>query len=507
MSYWKNTVLNYIGIIVTTLIAFFANPMLINTMGDDSYAVFRLVVFTVVTYACLFDMGIGVATNRLFAKFYYKNDIKEANAVISSSLVFYSLMWIVILVLMVVLSFILPDILRLDEKYHLPFYCLMFATSVYILFKLYSSVLQCIFTVLSRYDLIQAMNVIDRSVLYIGALIVIPLFYESIYATVISTLIASFLAFIFGFLLLNKFWKNIKFNFSFFDFHLLKSMLSFGIFGMLVLVGPIVLNQTQPIIISRYLGLTEVSYFSVVLLLYSTLATITAAMCSSLYPLVLKAKSENNMGEVASIYSLTIRRVLCLTTIILIPLVGFGDVFLCYWINPEYKSCWDILIVVCISIFLMPMTIVSNYVLNGAGEIKFLALFSILSAIICLSINIFLLKYTKMALMASAISFAIPYSLRGVASCIYACVQLKINVYNFIFKYVISISPCILVGSVVVYLFRCYLLPTNLFQVFLYSGIVGVFILAMSYFFVLDKKDTTLIHTYIKKLNNRIRIC
>ena len=502
MSYWKNTVLNYIGIIITTLIAFFANPMLINTMGDDSYAVFRLVVFTVVTYACLFDMGIGVATNRLFAKFYYKNDIKEANAVISSSLVFYSLMWIVILILMVVLSFTLPDILRLDEKYHVPFYCLMFATSVYILFKLYSSILQCIFTVLSRYDLIQAMNVIERGVLYIGALIIIPLFSEKIYATVVSTLFASFLTFIFGFFLLKKFWKNIKLNFSFFDFRVLKNMLSFGIFGMLVLVGPIVLNQTQPILISRYLGLAEVSYFSVVLLLYSTLATITAAMCSSLYPFVLKAKSENNMREVASIYTSTIRRSLLLVVVILIPLMGFGDVFLCYWVNIEYKSCWDILIVVCMSISLMPMTIVSNYVLNGAGEIKFLALFSILSAIICLSINIFLLKYTQMALMASAISFAIPYSLRGIASCAYACVQLKINVCKFIIKYFISVIPCVLIGTVVVYFLRCYLLPTNLFQVFLYSSFVGVLILISGYFFVVDKKDFDLIHAYINKIKS-----
>jgi len=170
----RNTVINLGGEALPFLVALFALPVLIRSIGVDRYGVFTLSMI-VVGYFGLFDFGLGRAATKLIAEAAASNDEAEipglfrislylmlAFGAVAAVLVAALAPWLVLSVLKI------PPALR-PESMH-AFYLLAFAMP----FVISGGSLGGTLSAFQRFDLINAVRVPTGIFSYLGPLLVLP---------------------------------------------------------------------------------------------------------------------------------------------------------------------------------------------------------------------------------------------------------------------------------------------------------------------------------------------
>jgi O-antigen/teichoic acid export membrane protein len=87
--------LNYLGVAIVSGIGFFLTPYMIRTLGATSYGVMALSI-SMLGYASLLDFGIGLSVMKLIADRVNDRDRTETRKIVSTVLVFYSVVGLVV---------------------------------------------------------------------------------------------------------------------------------------------------------------------------------------------------------------------------------------------------------------------------------------------------------------------------------------------------------------------------------------------------------------------------
>ena len=102
-------ILSYILMIFEVLSTLLLTPIIIRTLGQAEYGVYKLVV-SVNAYLLLLDLGVGNAIIRYISKYKAENDIQSERKFFGVILIYYSIIAVIILFLGIVLVYIFPDI-------------------------------------------------------------------------------------------------------------------------------------------------------------------------------------------------------------------------------------------------------------------------------------------------------------------------------------------------------------------------------------------------------------
>jgi O-antigen/teichoic acid export membrane protein len=84
---FRNSIVNTLRYIINYSIIFVLTPIIINGIGDAQYGLWAL-IFSLIGYAGLLDLGVQQATIKLVSEYKGKNDLEKLNEIISST-VFY----------------------------------------------------------------------------------------------------------------------------------------------------------------------------------------------------------------------------------------------------------------------------------------------------------------------------------------------------------------------------------------------------------------------------------
>ncbi|MBQ6534295.1 MAG: MATE family efflux transporter [Opitutales bacterium] len=489
LKYTKNLLSNILGNIALVLIVMVGTPILINTMGSDAYALWRIMVFTIISYAVLFDLGITASVKRYLGNALACEDYEKAAKVGTTAFYIYALLGA--LGALVVLSsiFWLPLTMEIPDEFELDFSLLAISTAIYVFVLFINNVYGVVFFILGRFEISQALLVFGRAGIFFGApLLIISCGMKPLAAMSATICAVSVLLVLFTTIFSKKVCPKYGVKLAPPDLSIAESMFSFGIYGFFILLGPLLANQTQPIIIGQMLSLSAVTSFSVLYILYSQCNSIVSSVTSPFFTIIMSLYGAGKFDELGKKFSEAISISFLIEISCVVPICFMAGTFFKYWISPEYYSLNKYMLMFLPAIIGMPYVYLSTQFLTAVGNIKPIGMYSIYMGISSIILTYALLYFTDWGLGGVVIAFCIPYALRALACLRSTASQMKIS-WTICLKPILNSIPVFLIGYVSMELLFFIKEPDSLFLTLFYMCILATISILTGFFVFLGNKQ------------------
>lgn len=329
----RNTLVNFLGQGIPLFFALLAIPFVIEGLGTDRYGVLTI-VWVVIGYFGLFDMGIGRATTKFVADFEARGD-KHLSPIILTSILLLIVIGlvgggVVVLATPWLVEFLkIPDDM-LQETTH-AFYVL----SLSIPLVLGSIGARGALEAQQRFNIVNAIKIPASTLNYLAPLLMLP-FTTSLQYIVMVMVLGRGLTFA------GYFWFSIKDEKT---FHIseypivqwTRDLFGFGAWITVSnLISPIMVYMDR-FILGGIISMTAVAYYTTPYDVVSRLLIVSGSFMGVMFPAFSVASMENR-SELGPLHRKSLRYLLLVLVPVVIFLVISGEALLYFWVGGEFAA-------------------------------------------------------------------------------------------------------------------------------------------------------------------------
>jgi O-antigen/teichoic acid export membrane protein len=491
----KNIFSNWFGLAVSIAIAFYMNPFLVHHLGKEQYGIWAL-VFSVLAYAQLLDVGMQQALSRYLPKYYAVEDYRKLNEVINSSSLMYGIIGSLTIIMALVLAFFFVDIFQVSDELQPIMRVTMIIIGVNTAVIFYGMAATAIGP-FHRYDIGNAISIsfkIVRAATIIYFLSrghgLITLAWITLFMTVAQSITKRWFQ--------QRIVPQIRFGLRFISKERIREMIGYGTISFLIMIAWLVIHSTDNIIIGIFLSATSVTYYSIAFTIISYVRSLINAIGVPLVATVSHLEATSDLSSVAGLSAKMLRYLYYLCTGICVGIIFLGSEFINLWMGPGFELTVEILYILVIPACVFLPQVTSNSILMGMGRHRLL--FYILSGEALSNIILSLILVWVIGLHGVALGTAIPQII--IYTVIYPVVfqrVLKTSLRNFY----LQSGKAVLLGALVTVpttLLVERLIPiTGWFSFFTDVGIICIAIAVGFVLFVAEKSDRDRILSIIKR--------
>jgi O-antigen/teichoic acid export membrane protein len=409
-----NTLYNVAMLMANAVIAFLLIRFFLGRLGEARYGVWVL-IGSVFRYRMVLGMGLNSAINRRIPMYLAKDDEQGVQSVISTALLFFSIIAVVLVLLSVLLYFkigdwfaIEPDLVPVARRLVL-IVGLGFAASTPL--QLTTAVLSG----LQRFDIISLVTLVVMTVRTMLLVLLLVRGYGLLtlgYVYGISEIVARAVQYSYARRLLPAIslaWKSV-------NRVLLKEMLFYGMNTFLYATGALIVYRASETIIGIFLGTTEVAQFSVAAAGVLLLSQFVQAFTAAVKPAVTDLDARDDQVKVRQIAFLTQKYSLLLLVPAAMFLAVMGREFLTVWVGAKFDPALIGYLATVLAILTAGHGLMlaqhSNFlVLAGRGEHKVFGVLTAVEAVLCIVGAVFSIKVAGWGLAGIAWSNFVPMAL------------------------------------------------------------------------------------------------
>ncbi len=421
---------NWAAIAASVVVAYILMPFSIRMLGDAGYGTW-LLISSVAGYLHLLTLGAPMASVRYVAKYATEKDQTGLDTAVGTFCGIYLVMVLVTLASGLVLFVIFqttwtvpPEITR-DAQW---------TFGLFVLYVAFVMVQQLPHGLLSAYQDFVAINLVSiiafslKLVLTIGllswkaSLIILG----SVQAGVTSLEITAL------WMILRRRHPEIHFRLGNFRTHMLKKVLSFSSYVLVLSLGVQLAFKTDAMVISAFIGVDSVPFFAVANSLVLYLTEFIVGIGAVVMPTATTLHSKGDLNQLRDLYlkwsKITYSFALLAGTYLLVA----GPYFIGWWIAPSYRHrAGDVLIVLMLSFLLyLPTRGVAQSILMGIGKPRNPTLLFVGAAVLNLALSIVLAP--RLGLIGVAIGTAVPNVLYAIGVLVIACREVEMSIMHFI---------------------------------------------------------------------------
>lgn len=342
----SGAILNYVAVILNTLLALIFTPIIIKNIGQGEYGVYGIVV-SVIGYFSVLDFGLGNALVRYISKSKALNANEEEKNINSLFFFFYLIIGMVTALAGVIIYFKFENIfiksLSIDQ--------ILIAKKMLIIL-LINTILTFPMSIFGSY-LIASERFIFPKLINIFRIMLYPLIMYPLlklgYKSVTMVLVLSGLNIVS--LVFNMYYCIIKLkmkmilNFKKINFFMSKEIFTYSFFVFLNLLVDSIFNNTDQVILGAVCGATYVAIYNIANQIKIVYCDISTAISGVFLPKITKLIARgNNEKEVSNIFIQVSRLQIYLLLLILSGFYIFGETFIRLWVGPEYKDAYYIVL-------------------------------------------------------------------------------------------------------------------------------------------------------------------
>ncbi|KAA0548460.1 oligosaccharide flippase family protein [Bacillus sp. BGMRC 2118] len=411
---------NVIGMGIFRVLGIITNFLLVGLIyryfSNDAINGIWLTIFSILTWMTFFDFGMGNSLRNKLTESIARNNISLSNAYISTTYILMIIPTVIALIIAVIIVIFLDwqSIFNVDGIKYSNSYLTLFICVVVFLYSLnfYLSILNAILHSIYKSYLISLIqlginlvNILIISILYfleINDLIVLGFVYigTSIVILSLSTII------IFRY---NRF--NLRFSLIYFRSDLVKDILKFGGKFLILQLGVIILFNTDNFIISKYIGVEQVTPYQLVYKLLGISTIVLGLFLTPIWTKVINDKSLNKIREIKN----SIKKLIILFALlgIITVVIGFmSPVIINYWTGSKIIMPSKLIPFLIIFVIFNMWCNIFQSILNGLNKLNLQILCYGFAAIINIPLCILLIKVTNLGVSAvilgNIFSFLVP---------------------------------------------------------------------------------------------------
>lgn len=345
-------VLSYIVIILNMLVGITYTPFLIRMLGQSEYGLYSI-VYSVISYLTVMDMGFGNAIVIYTARYINQGDKEKQDKLHGMFMVIYCIIGIIASILGIILylnvNLLFGNSMTLNEISEAKVMMLILTFNLAVTFPL--SIFGNIIVAHEKFIISKIIKIVQ---IILQPMLMIPLLfmgYKAIAMVVVITIINIFCLILNEIVAIKKLDTKIKFQG--FDFKLLKEIFAYSFFIFLNQIIDRINWSMDQFILGSIAGTVATAVYAVASQLNNMYMNFSTAISGVLLPQV--TKMEDNKAsdkEFTDIFIKTGRLQFILMALIITGFVLFGQMFVNWWAGAGYEKSYYIA-----CILMVPLTI------------------------------------------------------------------------------------------------------------------------------------------------------
>lgn len=471
---YKSSIARTYFTIVRMIVAFFMMPFIINKLGDRWYGIW-IILGSLTGYYYLLDFGLASALTRFVAHSIAKNDSKNTNVIINTSIAIYSFLALVVLlstvVLVLLLGYFVENTTEL-EIIRLVLIIIGVQLSLEFPFKAFAGIVQAYI----RYDLLTYAHLFTLA-LSTGAIFwfLAKGFGILTFALIgfSSSLISNIL-----FLFISKYlFFDLQISYEYFKKEKMRELFGYSIWAFLTQIANQLRFKIDSIILVYLLSASHVTHYFIGARLAEYFINLLSKATNIVTPVFTSYYAKNDFDEIRN-------KLLFFNKINVI--LGFfgggliiilGKIFIHRWMGENYLDAYPVLIILTSAMVIDFVHYPSASVLYAISKHQYLSIINIIEAILNLILSVILTM--KYGIFGCALGTAIPLIFTRVFMIpVYTTKSINLSTT----KYYLDMLPSIV--FTICYLVLYYTIVTNIIVIPLYTNIIFAVVLSLPLYFI-----------------------
>jgi len=496
--YARNLGANWIGYGANLAVAFFMSPFVVHSLGDERYGVWTLLT-SLTGYLGLVDIGVRGGTGRYINYYLGRGEDEEVSNVVSTSLLFYAIISVLVFIASAVLAFFFGDIFpKIEPEYvrEAQWVLLLLGLNVWVGF--FSSTFSQLLTAAERFDLQMVSDVTVlaiRTVATIWVLVSGRGLVELAVVQVASGLLGCFLMVVFAR------WKGPRVSIrprhcrraSF------REVFSYGSWSFLGDASTQLGLYASSAIIGMLIGSAEITLYSIGGMLIGYSSNFVGRITEVMIPDIMKAGGRDDRVHLRRLMDKGARATMFLAVPVLVGFMTLGGEFMTAWMGPGYAaSAWVLCILTTAQFGHLANRPVSMTVV-ALGHVRLWAAMATVQSLAALVLSVSLVLLTDLGIYGIAIGTVLPvillhnvwlfiagYRMVGVSP----LAAVRSTVFRWVAGSLLFAVPCLLISFVI---------PQGGWSLFwLKVGIVSVMYVPVGLFVVLERSESLAIFARVR---------
>jgi O-antigen/teichoic acid export membrane protein len=426
----RNVGSNWIITVATLVAAYVLTPFTVHRLGDAGYGTWNL-INSITGYLGLLILGVPMASVRYFAQHIAEEDVSELNRAIGSCTAMYlasgaaALLIGAGLYVFFTLTYQIPPTLHVDA--HRAFALTVLYIALGFVGLLPEGVLSAHEDFVPR-NMVRFAGVVLRLGLTLGVLAVWP----TLTALALVQLICLAFDFWLCVWLIKRRHPGARISLADFDWTMVRRILSFSVYVLLLQAGLRLSFQTDSLIIGAFQNVSSIAFFAVGNSFIGYLMDFVIAIGAVVMPTARRLKTRGRDAELRDIFLKWSKISLSLTLLAGLFLMVLGPRFIGWWIDPAFeRPAGLVLQILMLSCFVfLPVRGVSLPILMGLGKPGWPAIGLLVAGVLNVGLSIALAR--PLGLAGVAIGTAIPNVLFAAVVLVQACRELETPVADFL---------------------------------------------------------------------------
>ena len=388
-------VLNYVVIILNTVVGLLYTPYMLRMMGQSEYGLYSLVA-SVIAYLTVLDLGFGNAIVRYTAKFRAEKKTEEQYEMFGMFFLLYLVIGIIAFGIGLGLYFnvgtLFGDTMTAVELGRARIMMLLLVANLAFTFPM--SIWGSIIQAYEDFVFQKSLNIF-RIILNTAVMICLLHFGYKAVAMVVVQTIFNVLTLVLNFIYCRrKLNIHIYFRFKHFHWGFLKEVAIYSFWIFLNAIMDRVYWSTGQFVLGAIVGTAAVAVFAIAIQLEGMYMQFSTAISSVFLPKVTAMVATNrSRKEISDLFIRTGRMQYIVLAYILSGFIIFGRQFIELWAGADYSDAYIISL-----LFFIPLTVplIQNLgitILQARNEMKFRSVLYIIIALVSLAMQIVLTRY------------------------------------------------------------------------------------------------------------------
>lgn len=379
--------LNYIIIVLSTLVGLLYTPYMLRMMGQSEYGLYSLVA-SVISYLTILDLGFGNAIVRYTAKYRAEGKIKEQYEMFGMFLLLYLAIGLIALIAGGALYFnvnnMFGDTMTAEELDKARIMMLILVFNLAFTFPM--SIFGSIITAYERFIFPKMISIIRIVLNTVVMIALLSMGYRAIAMVIVQT-VFNVLTLVINYIYCKK-KLHIEIRFGKFQWGFFKEVAIYSFWIFLCVILDKVYWSTGQFVLGIVSGTVAISIFAVAIHLQSMYMLFSSAISGVFLPkvtgMVAKDASEK---EVSDLFIRTGRIQNIVMSLVLFGFIVFGRQFIILWAGEEYAEAYPITLLFFVALYIPLIQNLGISILMARNQMKFRSLLYITIAVVALALQ------------------------------------------------------------------------------------------------------------------------
>jgi len=364
-QFFKNIFTSTAGMVVGVVISFFFTPYLISQLGKDQYGLWTL-VFSLLAYMRLADMGIQQSLVRHVSKYYAAEDWKQLNQVISSSARMYLYISLGTMAAALIIDIFILQLFKIPPEYFLTTQIIVLLLGANLALY-FAQIPFCSLGPFHRFDIVNYFLIGTKILETLGIIVLLEFGYGLIEMSVLI-LGLNVISVVWRYGIRRRMFPAVRFSRKNYSREKTKELVGYGVFSFLMVIAWTIIFQTDHLVIGAFLSTTAVAIYSVPAMIITQLRNSIMTIATPLIPAISHFDALHDNKKIMAVYSKSTRYLYYISGYLCIMLLMFGGPFILLWVKAEFVEAIEVLhILILGAAFTFPQ-IIANSVLMGISK-------------------------------------------------------------------------------------------------------------------------------------------